>query len=191
MNFWLIYFQSRKQDGAINYYPSDTTIGSLLFSNYTSEEIRRLSVKELTSSQAIDRLGALVSGKKFCPNCNTSVRSLHANSHRRLFFYSQGISNKQIKPYQRRKRKKIDINDQSIDNVADEEEMLTKIMSSQMYLILLDIYHYLPFDTWSFTFRTLEFMSTRPRVINIEEVLVKFALPRLTSSIYERFIVTN
>ncbi|CAF4406131.1 unnamed protein product, partial [Rotaria sp. Silwood2] len=37
----------------------------------------------------------------------------------------------------------------------------------------------------------LEFMSTRPRVINIEEVLVKFALPRLTSSIYERFIVTN
>ena len=46
----------------INYYPSDTTIGGLLFSNYTSEEIRRLSVKELTSSQAIDRLGAPVSG---------------------------------------------------------------------------------------------------------------------------------
>lgn len=45
-----------------NYYPSDTTIGGLLFSNYTSEEIRRLSVKELTSSQAIDRLGAPVSG---------------------------------------------------------------------------------------------------------------------------------
>jgi len=46
----------------INYYPSDTTIGGLLYSNYTSEEIRRLSVKELTSSQAIDRLGAPVSG---------------------------------------------------------------------------------------------------------------------------------
>ena len=46
----------------INYYPSDTTIGGLLFSNYTSEEIRRLSVKELTSAQAIDRLGAPVSG---------------------------------------------------------------------------------------------------------------------------------
>ena len=46
----------------INYYPSDTTIGGLQFSNYTSEEIRRLSVKELTSSQAIDRLGAPVSG---------------------------------------------------------------------------------------------------------------------------------
>lgn len=46
----------------INYYPSDTTISGLLFSNYTSEEIRRLSVKELTSSLAIDRLGAPVSG---------------------------------------------------------------------------------------------------------------------------------
>ena len=45
-----------------SYYPSDTTIGGLLYSNYTSEEIRRLSVKELTSSQAIDRLGAPVSG---------------------------------------------------------------------------------------------------------------------------------
>ena len=46
----------------LSYYPSDTTIGGLLFSNYTSEEIRRLSVKELTSSQAIDRLGAPVPG---------------------------------------------------------------------------------------------------------------------------------
>ena len=46
----------------LNYYPSDTTIGGLQFCNYTSEEIRRLSVKELTSSQAIDRLGAPVSG---------------------------------------------------------------------------------------------------------------------------------
>lgn len=43
-------------------YPSDTTIGALLFTNYTSEEIRRLSVKELTSAQAIDRLGAPVPG---------------------------------------------------------------------------------------------------------------------------------
>ncbi|CAF2796080.1 unnamed protein product [Rotaria sp. Silwood2] len=49
----------------INYYPSDTTIGGLLFSNYISEEIRRLSVKELTSSQAIDRLGVLVSDSPY------------------------------------------------------------------------------------------------------------------------------
>jgi len=46
----------------INYYPSDTTISGLQFTNYTSEEIRRLSVKELTSSQAIDRLGGPVPG---------------------------------------------------------------------------------------------------------------------------------
>ena len=43
-------------------YPSDTTIVGLLFSNDTSEEIRRLSVKEFTASQSIDRLGAPVSG---------------------------------------------------------------------------------------------------------------------------------
>ncbi|CAF1413445.1 unnamed protein product [Rotaria sordida] len=49
----------------IYYYPSDTTIDSLLFSNYISEEIRCLSVKEFTSSQAIDRLGALVSDSPY------------------------------------------------------------------------------------------------------------------------------
>ncbi|CAF4904832.1 unnamed protein product [Rotaria sp. Silwood1] len=120
----------------INYYPSDTTIGSLLFSNYISEEIRCLRVKELTSSHAIDRLGVLISDspydlalgpfdkkndrcftsirqqfikdfearafktkKKFCPNCNTPVRALRADSHTKLF-YSQGVSNKHIKVYQ-------------------------------------------------------------------------------------------
>ncbi|CAF4256253.1 unnamed protein product [Rotaria sp. Silwood2] len=58
--------EDRKQDvETINYYPSDTTIGGLLFSNYISEEIRRLSVKELTSSQAIDRLGVLVSDSPY------------------------------------------------------------------------------------------------------------------------------
>ncbi|CAF3720733.1 unnamed protein product [Rotaria sp. Silwood1] len=49
----------------INYYPSTTTIGGLLFSNYISEEIRCLSVKELTSSQAIDRLGVLISDSPY------------------------------------------------------------------------------------------------------------------------------
>ncbi|CAF3766000.1 unnamed protein product [Rotaria sp. Silwood1] len=49
----------------INYYPSDTTIGSLLFSNYISEEIRCLRVKELTSSHAIDRLGVLISDSPY------------------------------------------------------------------------------------------------------------------------------
>ncbi|CAF1095595.1 unnamed protein product [Rotaria sordida] len=278
---------------AINYYPSDTTISGLLFSNYTSEEIRRLSVKELTSSSAIDRLGAPVPGgpydlalgpfdkndrcftcgqgfvscpghlghislvlpvynpvffrnlvnvlrgcclhchtiqcsnaekylfcmqmlylkhgqtneidnlqsiyktwilerksldtfyehinehmklnppsstkieattknllairqqlikdfearafktkKKFCPNCNTPVRSLRADSHSKLF-YSQGISNKQIKAYQERmsnvrQQKNMNNNDESKDN-DDEEEMLTKMMSSQMYLTPLDV----------------------------------------------------
>ncbi|CAF3974400.1 unnamed protein product, partial [Rotaria sordida] len=277
----------------INYYPSDTTISGLLFSNYTSEEIRRLSVKELTSSSAIDRLGAPVPGgpydlalgpfdkndrcftcgqgfvscpghlghislvlpvynpvffrnlvnvlrgcclhchtiqcsnaekylfcmqmlylkhgqtneidnlqsiyktwilerksldtfyehinehmklnppsstkieattknllairqqlikdfearafktkKKFCPNCNTPVRSLRADSHSKLF-YSQGISNKQIKAYQERmsnvrQQKNMNNNDESKDN-DDEEEMLTKMMSSQMYLTPLDV----------------------------------------------------
>ncbi|CAF0946490.1 unnamed protein product [Didymodactylos carnosus] len=44
------------------YSPSDVAIGSLTFTNYTSEEIRRLSVKEITSAQAIDRLGNPVAG---------------------------------------------------------------------------------------------------------------------------------
>ncbi|CAF1293347.1 unnamed protein product [Rotaria sordida] len=54
-----------KKMETINYYPSDTTIGSLLFNNYISEEIRCLTVKELTSSQAIDRLGAPVSDSPY------------------------------------------------------------------------------------------------------------------------------
>ncbi|CAF1185064.1 unnamed protein product [Adineta steineri] len=281
----------------INYYPSDTTIGGLLYSNYTSEEIRRLSVKELTSSQAIDRLGAPVSGgpydlalgpfdkndrcftcgqgfvacpghlghislvlpvynpvffrnlvnvlrgcclhchtiqcsnaekylfsmqmlylkhgqtneidnlqsiykmwvlerksldtfyeqinehmklnppsstkiesttknllairqqlikdfesrtfkshKKFCPNCNTPSRSLRADSHTKLF-YSQAVSNKQIKAYQQRmsnvrqKKKMDDDDDDDDDEVIDntEEELVTKMMSGQMYLTPLDV----------------------------------------------------
>ena len=39
--------------------------------------------------------------EKFCLNCNTPVRSLRADSHAKLF-YSQGVSNKQIKAYQER-----------------------------------------------------------------------------------------
>lgn len=39
--------------------------------------------------------------EKFCPNCNTPVRTLRADSHAKLF-YSQGVSNKQIKAYQER-----------------------------------------------------------------------------------------
>ncbi|CAF2686591.1 unnamed protein product [Rotaria sp. Silwood2] len=39
--------------------------------------------------------------KKFCPNCNTPVRALRADSHTKLF-YSEGVSNKQIKVYQER-----------------------------------------------------------------------------------------
>ncbi|CAF1334242.1 unnamed protein product [Rotaria sordida] len=49
----------------INYYPSDTTIGTLLFNNYIYEEIRCLTVKELTSSQAIDRLDAPLSDSPY------------------------------------------------------------------------------------------------------------------------------
>ncbi|CAF1074092.1 unnamed protein product [Rotaria sp. Silwood1] len=173
----------------INYYPSDTTIGSFLFNNYIYEEIRCLSVKELTSSQAIDRLGASIhfyeqineymklnppsstkievttknlltirqqlikdfetrafkTKKKFCPNCNIPVRALRADSHSKRF-YSQGLSNKQIKAYQERmsnvrQSKKLNDNDESIDN--DEEEMLTKMMFSQMYLTPLDVLKHL------------------------------------------------
>ncbi|CAF3930390.1 unnamed protein product [Rotaria sordida] len=77
--------------------------------------------------------------KKFCPNCNTPVRALRADSHSKLF-YSQGLLNKQIKAYQERmsnvrQSKKLNDNDESIDN--DEVEMLTKMMSSQMYLTRL------------------------------------------------------
>ncbi|CAF1124966.1 unnamed protein product [Adineta ricciae] len=285
----------------LNYYPSDTTIGGLQFCNYTSEEIRRLSVKELTSSQAIDRLGAPVSGgpydlalgpfdkndrcftcgqgfvacpghlghiqlvlpvynpvffrnlvnvlrgcclhchtiqcsnaekylfcmqmlylkhgqaseidslhsiyklwilekksldtfyeqinehmklnppsstkveattknllairqqlikdfeskafktkKKFCPNCNTPSRSLRADSHTKLF-YSQGVSNKQIKAYQQRmsnvrQSKKLNENEENIDD--NEEEMVTKMMSSQMYLTPLDVLKHME-KTWA------------------------------------------
>ena len=39
--------------------------------------------------------------EKFCPNCNTPVRSLRADAHSKLF-YSQAISNKQMKAYQDR-----------------------------------------------------------------------------------------
>ena len=275
----------------ISYYPSDTTLGGLLFTNYTSEEIRRLSVKELTSSQAIDRLGAPVPGgpydlalgpfdkndrcftcgqgfvacpghlghislvlpvynpvffrnlvnllrgcclhchtiqcsnaekylfsmemlylkhgqpnaleslksiyntwvmekksldifykqidefieqnpvenkreesttknllalrqnlikefesrafkthKKFCPHCNTPVRSLRADSHTKLF-YSQAVSNKKIKEFQERLSTARQTNDETIDD--QDEEMRTKMMSSQMYLTPLDVLKHL------------------------------------------------
>lgn len=39
--------------------------------------------------------------EKFCLNCNTPVRSLRADAHTKLF-YSQGVSNKQIKAYHQR-----------------------------------------------------------------------------------------
>ncbi|CAF1333847.1 unnamed protein product [Rotaria sordida] len=113
--------------------------------------------------------------EKFCPNGNTSVRSLRANSHIRLFFYSQGISTKQIKAYQRRiqTKKNININDESIDNVDDQEEMLTKIMFSQMYLTPLDVLKHLE-KIW----------------INEREVLASY-LPTLRSSNHSIMIVHN
>ncbi|CAF2125894.1 unnamed protein product [Rotaria magnacalcarata] len=89
--------------------------------------------------------------KKFCPNCNAPVRALRADSHSKLF-YSQGISNKQIKAYQermssvRQSKKLNDDEDESIIN--DEEEMLTKMMSSQMYLTPLDVLKHLE-KMWS------------------------------------------
>ncbi|CAF4139168.1 unnamed protein product, partial [Rotaria sordida] len=70
--------------------------------------------------------------KKFCPNCNTPVRALRADSHSKP--YQERMSNV-------RQSKKLNDNDESIDN--DEEEMLTKMMPSQMYLTRLDVLKHL------------------------------------------------
>ena len=85
---------------------------------------------------------ALKAKKHFCPNCNTPLRTLRADSHAKLF-YSQGVSNKQLKAYQERlsnarQAKKFDEDDdeEAIDNT---EEFLTKMMSSQIYLTPLDV----------------------------------------------------
>lgn len=85
---------------------------------------------------------ALKAKKHFCPNCNTPLRTLRADSHAKLF-YSQGVSNKQLKAYElrlanARQAKKFDEDDdeEAIDNT---EEFLTKMMSSQIYLTPLDV----------------------------------------------------
>ncbi|CAF3171978.1 unnamed protein product [Rotaria socialis] len=54
-----------------------------------------------------------------------------------------------------------------------------------------NVYHCFAFVTFQFTGSTSEFMSNRPHIISGEEVFVKRALPRTTSSIPERLIVTN
>ncbi|CAF1427582.1 unnamed protein product [Rotaria sordida] len=170
----------------INYYPSDTTIDSLLFSNYISEEIRCLSVKEFTSSQAIDRLGALVSDSPYdlalgpfdkkmivvllvikgfvaCPGHFRHI-SLVLRVYNPVFLSSILLI---------QTKKNININDESIDNVDDQEEMLTKIMFSQMYLTPLDVLKHLE-KIW----------------INEREVLASY-LPTLRSSNHSIMIVHN
>ncbi|CAF1413460.1 unnamed protein product [Rotaria sordida] len=142
----------------INYYPSDTTIGSLPFSNYISEEIRCLSVKEFTSSQAIDHLGALVSDSPYDLALGSFDKKMIANE-----------------------KNKIEINDESIDNVDDQEEVLIKMMSRQMYLTPLDL------------LKHLEKISTNEReVLAISPVLPsKFRLNRSSSLINRLRGTTN
>jgi len=54
-----------------------------------------------------------------------------------------------------------------------------------------NVYHCFAFVTFQSTRSTSQFMSNRPHFINGKEVFVKRALPRSTSSIPERLIVTN
>lgn len=54
-----------------------------------------------------------------------------------------------------------------------------------------NVYHCFAFVTFQYSRNTSQFMSNRPHQINGEEVFVKRALPRSTSSIPERLIVTN
>ncbi|CAF3777355.1 unnamed protein product [Adineta steineri] len=54
-----------------------------------------------------------------------------------------------------------------------------------------NVYHCFAFVTYQFSRSISQFMSNRPHFINGEEIFVKRALPRSTSSIPERLIVTN
>jgi len=54
-----------------------------------------------------------------------------------------------------------------------------------------NVYHCFAFVTFQLSRSTSQFMSNRPHFINGEEVFVKRALPRSTSTIPERLIVTN
>lgn len=82
--------------------------------------------------------------RHFCPNCNTPLRTLRADSHAKLF-YSQGVSNKQLKVYQQRlsnarQAKKFDDNDDDDEEaIENTEEFLAKMLTSQIYLTPLDV----------------------------------------------------
>ncbi|UJR29077.1 hypothetical protein I4U23_010291 [Adineta vaga] len=54
-----------------------------------------------------------------------------------------------------------------------------------------NVYHCFAFVTFQKTQSISKFMSSRPHIINGDEIFVKRALPRSTSSIPERLIVTN
>ncbi|CAF1328420.1 unnamed protein product [Rotaria sordida] len=187
----------------INYYPSDTTIDSLLFSNYISEEIRCLSVKEFTSSQAIDRLGALVSDSPYdlalgpfdkkmivvllvikgfvaCPGHFRHI-SLVLRVYNPVLLDCCCLHCHTIQSSKANKKNKIEINDESIDNVDDQEEVLIKMMSRQMYLTPLDL------------LKHLEKISTNEReVLAISPVLPsKFCLNRSSSLINRLRGTTN
>ncbi|CAF2589040.1 unnamed protein product [Rotaria sp. Silwood2] len=54
-----------------------------------------------------------------------------------------------------------------------------------------NVYHCFAFVTFQYTRSTAQFMSSRPHFIRGEEIFVKRALPRGTSSVPERIIVTN
>ncbi|CAF1250549.1 unnamed protein product [Rotaria sp. Silwood1] len=54
-----------------------------------------------------------------------------------------------------------------------------------------NVYHCFAFVTFQYTRSTSQFMSSRPHFICDEEIFVKRALPRATSSVPERIIVTN
>ena len=53
------------------------------------------------------------------------------------------------------------------------------------------VYHCFAFVAFQLTRHNSQFMSNRPHFINGEEVFVKRALPRSTSTIPERLVVTN
>lgn len=56
---------------------------------------------------------------------------------------------------------------------------------------ILKVYHCFAFVTFQFIRSMSQFMSNRPHFICGEEVFVKRTLPRATSSVPERLIVTN
>ena len=89
---------------------------------------------------------ALKAKRHFSPKCNTPLRTLRADFHAKLF-YSQGVSNKQLKVYQQRlsnarQAKKFDDNDDDDDDeeaIENTEEFLVKMLTSQISLTPLDV----------------------------------------------------